>query len=511
MSINIQDTFKVNIGLPIDSRIVATTSAVRDAITYKYDGLSVFQLSDRKTYTWNATTATWSATADFVGAGNVGYLARFSDVRGLTSSALYMTVGSTPLKGKIGINTPNPQEIFQINVDTGSADPFVVSQATNTILALNWYNDGTDKSFSNANPSAAIKFRRTDGAIHFLSRAASTSALDSSDTFNVNNVLARFSLGSINFTRDLNFNNANNSLSAAYIRATASASTKALPDYTWNNDKDTGLYHPATSRIGFAIDGAQKMVLNASGLLISSDDAAVTTPSSRLHLHNSTAAQTYLQISNVNTGSGANNSMFVGISAEGWPQIQSRWDNKPFLIRFSNGNTGGNNSFRFERNYFTIFSNEIGSGFNDMINNEYDRVMYGSRNLTFTSTNTQGNRNIFQLTVPSDSSVIIECQFNTTVSIQVGGSRQFKAQKKIFGFSVNSSGGITELTGSDYLIREINSSVTSFIRQGEVTNGGANTLTFGVDLGLGSNFWSARTVVSFTATINFYGNDIGGG
>jgi hypothetical protein len=506
MSIHIQDTFEVNIGLPIDSRIVATTSAVRDAITYKYDGLSVFQLSDRKTYTWNATTATWSGTADFVGAGNVGYLARFSDVRGLTSSALYMTTGSTPLKGKIGINTPNPQEIFQINVDTGSADPFVVSQATNTILALNWYNDGTDKSFSNANPSAAIKFRRTDGAIHFLSRAASTSALDSSDTFNVNNVLARFSLGSINFTRDLNFNNANSGSSAAYIRATGSVvssfSTKSLPDYTWNSDGSTGLYHPASARIGFAIGGQQKMVLNASGLLISSDDTAVTTPSSRLHLHNSTAAQTYLQISNVNTGSGANDSMLVGISQEGWPQIQSRWDNKPFLIRFSNGNTGGGNFFRFERNYFTIFSNELGSGFSEMTSNAYDRVMYGTRNFNWFSEASQAFRTVFQLTLPSSSSVIIECQFNT--SINASGNKQFRNQKSIYAFTVNLSGAIQQLPGSPDLISESASSSISFIGQSQVVSAGANTLAFQVNLGNGANGWSGRSVVSFTSTVNRY-------
>jgi hypothetical protein len=501
MSINIQDTFKVNIGLPIDSRIVATTSAVRDAITYKYDGLSVFQLSDRKTYTWNASTATWSGTADFIGAGNVGHLARFSDVRGLTSSALYMTTGSTPLKGKIGINSTDPKEILQINVDTGSADPFVISQNTNTLLAVNWYNDGSDRTFTSAQPSVAIKFRRTDGSIHFLSRAASTSALDSSETFNTN-ILARFTVGSINFTRDLNFNNANNSSSAAYIRATASASTKALPDYTWNNDKTTGLYHPSTGRIGFGINGAQKMVLTANGLLVSSDDTTITSPQSRLHLHASTAVQTYLQISNSNTGSGNNDSMFVGISSEGWPQIVSRWDNKPFLIRFASGNNGGGNFFRFERNYFTIFANDLGNNFSEMTDNIYDRVLVGVRNYTWLSQSGQAFRTVFSLSVPDSSSVTIECQFNT--SVNASGSRQFRNQKSIYSFTVNSSGTIQQLSGSPDLISESASSISTFIGQSQVVMAAANTLAFQVNLGNGVSGWSGRSVVSFTATVNSF-------
>ncbi len=322
MSINIQDTFQVNIGRPIDTRIVATTSAVREAITYKYDGLSVFQLSDRKTYVWNQSTSTWSSS-DITGAGQDKYFARFDGAYGLTTSSMYMVVGSSPTKGRIGINSNDPKEIVQINPDTGVADPFVISQATNTILATNWYNDGTDKTFTSAQPSMAIKFTRADGSINFLSRASSTSALNSSDSFN-SNIVARFTLSQINLLKDLNLNNNNTNTSAAYIRATASNSTKALPDYTWTNDKDTGIYHPSSGRMGFAIDGSQKAVLTANGLLISGSDTTLTAPNQRLHLNGNTGAETFILISNgTTTGTGAVDSFLIGVNNLGWPQLQS--------------------------------------------------------------------------------------------------------------------------------------------------------------------------------------------
>jgi hypothetical protein len=60
MPISLINNFDVNINNPIDSRIVATNSSSRDAIAYKYDGLTVFQTDTRQSWTWNQSSATWS-------------------------------------------------------------------------------------------------------------------------------------------------------------------------------------------------------------------------------------------------------------------------------------------------------------------------------------------------------------------------------------------------------------------------------------------------------------------
>jgi hypothetical protein len=512
MSINIQDTFQVNIGSPIDTRIVATTSAIREAITYKYDGLSVFQLSDRKTYVWNQTTSTWSSS-DITGAGQDKYFARFEGVYGLTTSSMYMVVGSAPTKGRIGINSNDPKEIVQINADTGVADPFVISQATNTILATNWYNDGADRTFTSAQPSMAIKFTRADGSINFLSRASSTTALNSSDSFN-SNIVARFTLSQINLLKDLNLNNNNSNTSAAYIRATASNSTTALPDYTWNNDKGTGIYHPSSGRMGFSINGSQKAVLTTNGLLISGSDTTLTTPNQRLHINGNTGAETFIAISNgTTTGIGGFDSFLIGVNNLGWPQLQSRFTNKPILIRFSNNGTGGNgqggnNFYHIARNFFTIFSADIGEGFANTSASPAtigDRVIYGTKSVTFPNVNNSQYRVISTMNVPDDCMVTVESVFNTSI-IHGVATKQFRMQKIISCFTVNSSGIILALAnGPDYLA-DNSSSVASFINgnNARVISAGANTLSFEVYTGSGATPHSGRSVVSFTATINNY-------
>jgi hypothetical protein len=50
--ISIVTNFAVNANIPIDSRIVASNSAVRNTINYKYEGLKVYDLADKQSYIW---------------------------------------------------------------------------------------------------------------------------------------------------------------------------------------------------------------------------------------------------------------------------------------------------------------------------------------------------------------------------------------------------------------------------------------------------------------------------
>ena len=71
MSIQIIDGFQVNTALPIDNRIVASGSAARNAISYKYEGLRVFDTSDSVPYVWvNGAWASENASG-ISGAGSI--------------------------------------------------------------------------------------------------------------------------------------------------------------------------------------------------------------------------------------------------------------------------------------------------------------------------------------------------------------------------------------------------------------------------------------------------------
>jgi hypothetical protein len=59
MGISVTSNFDINVPAPIDSRMVATNSAVRDAIAFKYAGLKVYVLDEAKTYVYG-TNSQWT-------------------------------------------------------------------------------------------------------------------------------------------------------------------------------------------------------------------------------------------------------------------------------------------------------------------------------------------------------------------------------------------------------------------------------------------------------------------
>ncbi len=59
MPISIIDNFNLNSEIPLDGRTVVNNTSERNSISYKYDGLKVFQLDNRNTYIWNKGTNSW--------------------------------------------------------------------------------------------------------------------------------------------------------------------------------------------------------------------------------------------------------------------------------------------------------------------------------------------------------------------------------------------------------------------------------------------------------------------
>ena len=106
MSIQIIDGFQVNIALPIDNRIVASGSAARDAISYKYEGLRVFDTSNSIPYVW--INGTWSSenASGVVGSGTTtNYIPKFTGTNIVGNSTIYQS-GSN-----IGVNTTSPSTL----------------------------------------------------------------------------------------------------------------------------------------------------------------------------------------------------------------------------------------------------------------------------------------------------------------------------------------------------------------------------------------------------------------
>jgi len=150
MAINITDGFNLQYSAPIDYRIVASGSVARNAITYKYDGLKVFDRFDRITYVWNSSNSTWTVDNYGVvsGTGTLNYVPKVvgSGLSGLVlgNSVIYAT-GSF-----VGINSTVPKGFLQIgSLDDVGTKPFVIHKSgPSAQLGYNWYYDSGDQPFS---------------------------------------------------------------------------------------------------------------------------------------------------------------------------------------------------------------------------------------------------------------------------------------------------------------------------------------------------------------------------
>ena len=498
MAINIQEQFQVNISLPIDSRLVAAGTAARDAIAYKYDGMLVFDTVDRKTYAWNTLGSTYSLT-DLAGAGQTGYVSRWSSSTGLTASPIVISDVSSNTNGRIGINTASApiREVFQVNSANTLSQPFVIHKgSSNNILASNWYNSGGDTYFDYSVGSSGIKFR-SNGQLWIMTRGASTVGMNTSDTLPNTNVATIFEDARVNFLKQVHFNSSgtSNNNSAALIQATSGFSTPTSPDYTWWYNDQTGIYHPDLNRIGMSISGTQRFILNSTGLLLSSTNN-VTVPSARLHLDSGNSQASYLQFtSGTLTGTGANTGFILGINTVGYPSLASRYNNNPFLFIFSNGNS----YYRMDRNEFTIYSGGSGENFATISSGGGYRTVYGTK-----YNYGQGIIEVGSISVPNNCYFSIEATF--TAALATSPSKQFRTNKIIASYTVNGSGTMTSrnngslATPSGLSLAMISSSIASNIENGFFDSTTPGTLKFR------QNFTaigvSGYSTVAFTAVIN---------
>ncbi len=124
MPIQVIDGFQINTGLPVDNRIVASGSAARDAIPYKYEGLRVFDTSDGIPYVWiNNSWSSENSTGVSGVSTTANYIPKYNSSNVVGNSVIYQT----PSTNRIGINTTSPGYTFEVNGDisvVGSGNSF---------------------------------------------------------------------------------------------------------------------------------------------------------------------------------------------------------------------------------------------------------------------------------------------------------------------------------------------------------------------------------------------------
>jgi hypothetical protein len=105
MPIEILDGFKINTELPVDSRIVVTTPQ-RNNISFKYNGLRVFDTDERKAYVWNSINSIWEyelaiAVTNSDGVNAINKIPVFNAATNLISSIMRQETNKIILEGSL--------------------------------------------------------------------------------------------------------------------------------------------------------------------------------------------------------------------------------------------------------------------------------------------------------------------------------------------------------------------------------------------------------------------------
>jgi hypothetical protein len=280
MSIQIIDGFQVNTASPIDNRIVASGSAARNAIPYKYEGLRVFDTHDSVPYVW--VNGAWQSenSSGVVGSGTTTFFPLFTSPNVIGDSLLYQDGGIiktgddgggsdrvqiSPYYGSVlaqggfygpgtSITNINGSNINSGSIPTnrlvnGSTGQVLISSSTNPF----WSNTG-QLSVGTASIASNVSIQTTvANSNHYLAFFASNLWTTASSGTNSN---IRTTLSGITYNPSTNTLN-----TGALTVGNGSLSTPAI---SFNNN--TGIYKYSTNGLGISTAGSEIATFNTDGI-----------------------------------------------------------------------------------------------------------------------------------------------------------------------------------------------------------------------------------------------------
>ena len=187
--ISLITNFNINAFAPIDSRLVATNSTMRDNIQYKYEGLKVYVQDDKKTYTWTGTSWTAEGNGIYGGSGSLvgDTVVNMGTVSGVGSTSKQFWFGSSASTTQMSF-----RNYFQNN--SGNFEWRNEFYTGNTLGPYQYFKSGTielgvgtSRRFIVDSNSVLISNGSFDGRISALS-------LTSNQTYNLPNIGGTFAL-----------------------------------------------------------------------------------------------------------------------------------------------------------------------------------------------------------------------------------------------------------------------------------------------------------------------------
>ena len=284
------DGFTVNSAQPIDSRLVTSGTASRNAIVYKYNGLRVYDIDAKQPYVWNGTiwTSENNSTVTITGTTTTTYIPVFNGTSQITNSLISQAIqgagkyinisnGNYPLyslrvEGKVlstvgfegsGNGLSNiPATAVNSGIDVNKLTPvsnpavgqiYILKSGVSTpewmkisdIPAGSIPSSAPQRDFASgpAPTPLYIMFGSTNGQIKYYE------TLNGSDSFKF-------------------IPRANGSSEGAQIQIPTGSETN--PSLAFSTNSNTGIYRPGFNVLGISVAGKEKMRLTEGGVLIKS-------------------------------------------------------------------------------------------------------------------------------------------------------------------------------------------------------------------------------------------------
>lgn len=282
MPTQIIDGFQVNAAAPVDYRIVTSGTSSRNAITYKYSGLRVYDTVAMQPYVWNGSA--WvSENANSVtitGTTTIDYIPKFSSTSQITNSIIQEVANGIKILSGSG-NQPN----FKLEV-TGNV------KATQFIGSGNGLtNVPASQITGTINPNKIVNPTPTANKVYVLTGATSSpewrlldtipsSALpgpaifvdiNTGPTIELFPIFAPLAGGAYKYYKTaggdaLKF--------VPRVGATEGAQllvpngSEANPSVAFSTNTNTGIYRAAFNQLGISVANKEKVRVNEQGIIV---------------------------------------------------------------------------------------------------------------------------------------------------------------------------------------------------------------------------------------------------